>query len=89
MIPVAILTTPSFDAAIIDVSSVRFGPNQAIETHNKGHMEDVDNDGDTDLVLHFKTKEVGIQNTDTQVCLTGATLNGIPIQGCDAVRIIH
>ena len=89
VIPVAILTTPSFDITQLDPASVRFGPNQAGESHNKGHLEDVDNDGDIDLILHFKTQETGIQNTDTYACLTGATLNGVPIQGCDATKIIH
>ena len=89
VIPVAILTTPSFDATQVDVSTVRFGPGEAKEIHNKGHFEDVDSDGDTDLVLHFKTQETGIQDTDTQACLTGDTLNGTPIGGCDALKIIQ
>ncbi|KKR49312.1 MAG: hypothetical protein UT84_C0033G0006 [Candidatus Curtissbacteria bacterium GW2011_GWA1_40_16] len=89
VIPVAILTTPSFDATQVDVSTVRFGPNQAKEIHNKGHLEDIDGDGDIDLVLHFKTKETGIQSIDTEACLTGTTSNGIPIQGCDTIKIIH
>ena len=89
VIPVAILTTPSFDATQVDVSTVKFGPGEAKEIHNKGHFEDVDSDGDTDLVLHFKTQETGIQDTDTQACLTGDTLNGTPIGGCDALKIIQ
>lgn len=88
VIPVAILTTPSFDATQVDVSTVRFGPNKATEVHNKGHHEDVDSDGDIDLVLHFKTQETGIQNTDIQACLTGTTLSNIPIQGCDSIKIV-
>ena len=88
VIPVAILTTPGFDATQVDPSSVRFGPNQAKETHDKGHLEDVDGDGDTDLVLHFKTQEVGTQNTDTQICLTGTTSNGVAFEGCDSIQIV-
>ena len=87
VIPLAILTTPGFDAAQVDPSSVRFGPNQAKETHNKGHLEDVDGDGDTDLVLHFRIQETGIKDTDTQACLTGITLSGVPIQGCNSIQI--
>lgn len=87
IIPVAILTTPSFDATQVDVTTVKFGPDQAQETHGKGHLEDIDSDGDLDLVLHFKTQETGIENGDTQVCLTGATLEGTSIEGCDLVRM--
>ena len=88
VIPVAILTTPSFDATQVDVSTIKFGSSQATETHGKGHFEDIDNDGDTDLVLHFKTQETGIQDTDTQACLTGITLSGVPIQGCNSIQIV-
>lgn len=87
LIPVAFLTIPGFDATQVDVATVRFGPNKATETHNKGHLEDVDGDGDIDLMLHFKTQETGIKNSDTQACLTGTTLSGILIHGCDSVRI--
>lgn len=88
-IPVAILTTPSFDATQVDVATVKFGLNQTKETHNKGHLEDVDNDGDLDLVLHFATQEVEILPEDTEICLKGKNLNGNQIRGCDSIRIIH
>jgi hypothetical protein len=51
-ISVAILTTDTFDATTIDPLSVQFGPNGATEIHNRGHIEDVDGDGDDDMVLH-------------------------------------
>jgi hypothetical protein len=35
VIPVAVLTTPSFDATSIDVSTVRFGPGNALEAHRR------------------------------------------------------
>lgn len=89
VIPVAIMTTPNFDATQVDGTTVKLGLNQATEIHDKAHLEDIDMDGDIDLVLHFITQITGIQNNDTKACLTGATLNGMPIQGCDAVKIIH
>lgn len=88
VIPVAILTTTSFDVSTVDVNTIEFGSSKAKEVHNKGHLEDVDNDGDSDLVLHFKTQETGIQNTDTQACLAGTTSGSVLIQGCDSVRIV-
>jgi len=83
--PVAILTTPELDASTVDPLSVKFGPAGATEVHKQGHIEDVDGDGDLDMVLHFKTQETGIKVGDTEACLTGKTVDGNDIKGCDAV----
>ena len=64
VIPVAILSTNSFDASTIDQASLRFGPGQALAEGN-GHLEDVNGDGQLDLVLHFRTQDTGIQCGDT------------------------
>ena len=88
IIPVAILTTDAFDATTVDPLSVRFGPKGAKEAHNKGHIEDVNQDGEPDLVLHFKTQATGIQCGDTSASLTGETENGDPFQGSDAIKTV-
>ena len=44
MIPIAILTTESFDATRVNGASVAFGPDGAGITHG-GHFGDVDGDG--------------------------------------------
>ena len=88
MISVAILTTEDFDATTVDPLSVEFGPNGATEAHNRGHIEDVDGDGDDDMVLHFRTQETGIQCGDTSASLTGQTFDGTPIEGSDAIQTV-
>jgi hypothetical protein len=88
VIPVAILTTDTFDATTVDPLSVRFGPKGAKEAHNKGHIEDVNHDGESDLVLHFKTQATGIQCGNTSASLTGETFDGDPIQGSDAIKTV-
>ncbi len=88
LISVAILTTPAFDATAVDPDTVQFGPGAATRAHANAHVEDVDSDGDLDLVLHFRTQETGIAAGDTEACLTGQTFGGVPIGGCDSVRTV-
>lgn len=87
VIPVAILTTLDFDASIVDANSVRFGPSGAGKAHKNPHLDDVDDDGDTDMVLHFRTQDTGIAEGDTEACLTGMTSDGTEIEGCDFVMV--
>lgn len=87
VIPVAILSSEDFDATDIDPLSVTFGLNEAMETHGKGHIEDMNEDGFDDLLLHFRTQETGIASTDTEACLTGETLCGLTFTGCDEIQI--
>jgi hypothetical protein len=88
VIPVALLTTETFDVTTVDPLSVHFGPKGAKEAHNKGHIEDVNHDGEPDLVLHFKTQATGIKCGDTSASLTGETFDGNPIQGSDAIKTV-
>jgi RNA polymerase sigma factor (sigma-70 family) len=45
------------------------------------HVKDVDNDGQPDLVLHFKLSEIIIP-ANGEVCLEGQTLAGLRFAGC-------
>lgn len=155
VIPVAILTTATFNALDVDHTTVRFGPGLASETHftrggdddddddhgngnghgngrghghgdNDGdrggrgghggrggdnrnhddddddgdddgdhdgrqpvmvrHEEDVDHDGDLDLVFHFRQEDAQIACGDQFAVLTGLTFDGREITGQDAVN---
>jgi hypothetical protein len=85
VIPVAVLTTVSFDATTVDPTTVRFGPGGTEANAEKAALEDVDEDGDMDMILHFRTQDVLIQCRDTTASLTGETFYGQKIRGSDSI----
>jgi len=83
VVPVAILTTEDFDATEVDTGTVRFGPGLARPVGYS--VEDVDYDGDLDMVLRFRTQETGIQAGDTSATLTGVSFIDGAFFGSDAI----
>ena len=90
---VAILTTDDFDATTVDHTTVTF--EGASETHvskksgeARRHELDVDGDGDTDLVLHFRLGETSLTCSSIEGTLNGETFDGHAIAGSDDVRMI-
>jgi hypothetical protein len=67
VISVALLGTDTFDVTTVDVTTLRFGPSDALPVHDltdpivyAGHLQDVNYDGYIDLVSHYSTKQTGI-----------------------------
>lgn len=87
-IPVAILTTDTFDATTVDPTTVHFGRTGTEASPVHWALKDVDKDGDTDMILHFDTQDTGIQCGDASASLTGVTLRGQMIQGSDSVNAV-
>jgi hypothetical protein len=89
VVPVALLGSDAFDVSEVDVPTLKFGPGDAAPDHTHGpHVEDVNADGLPDLLVHFDTGESGIVFGTLVACVEGATLDGKPFNGCDAVRTV-
>lgn len=84
VIPVAVLTTDDFDAKDVDPNTVSFAGASPV----RWTMEDVDGDGDFDMLFHFKTQELVLDEDSTEATLTGVNLDGIPIEGTNTVKIV-
>lgn len=90
-IPVAILSSTDFDAPTeVDTESLTFGPigdeeSLAFCNHSPA---DVNNDGYDDVVCHFDVQMTGFECGDEEGFLIGETVDGIPIEGSDSVRIV-
>lgn len=91
-IPVAILTTDSFDAMLVDHTTVRFEGAAEVHVDPDGearrHEEDVDGDGDLDLLFHFVASETALTCESTEGVLRGETFADQGIEGRDAIRVL-
>ena len=84
LVPVAVLTTDDFDASTVDPATVRFAGALPL----RWAMEDVDGDGDMDLLFHFKTQELDLDENSTEATLTGYTQDGEFTWGMDTVKTV-
>ena len=92
VIPVAILGSAIFDVTTVDVTTLVFeGASPAHDLADPDvyadHLQDVNLDGFTDLVCHFRTQDTGIATGDIEATLTGEA-NGLPFASTDSVNIV-
>jgi len=92
LVPVAILTTDDFDATSVDPDTLIFmaaddliGDEDYRNCVRHG-LEDVDGDGDLDLVCKFPQKTTWISCDTTEGVITGQTMNGQSIFGTDSIN---
>jgi len=94
VIAVAVLTTEDFDALLIDHTTVTFEGASEIHVSRKTgepqrHEEDVDLDGDMDLVFHFRLGDTTLGCGSKTGTLIGERYDGIPVEGTDSVRMVQ
>src|SRR5207247_1069500 len=90
-VPVAILSTTTFDARTVDATTVTFA-GAPVKFNGQGmpmaSFEDVNSDGRLDLVVHITTGALQLSTEDTEAFLVGRTFAGTCISGKDTVRLL-
>jgi len=92
VVPVAVLTTDDFDAVTVDPTTAQFAGAAPV----RWSLEDIDNDGDADMMFHFRTQDLNLDQSSTEATLTGQMTiwsaaqvsGGTIVSGTDKVRII-
>jgi hypothetical protein len=91
-VPVAILSSDSFDATTVDPLTVTLA-NASVRLRGNGtpmaSAQHVNNDGRLDLVVHVATEALQLTSTDTGAVVHGETYSGQAIVGSDSVRVVQ
>jgi len=88
-LPVAILSTATFNANTVDPATVKFGRKGTEASVLSYTLEDVNKDGRKDLVCQFNIQDTGLRCGDTAAVLMGNTTSGFPIKGSDSIQILR
>jgi len=90
-VPVAIFSTPAFDARTVDPATVTLASAPAKLKGKAAVMasfEDVNADGLLDLVVHVSTEALQLTAGDSEAVLEGKTFGGTAIRGTDSIRVV-
>jgi len=90
-VPVAILSTATFDATTVNPASVTLA-GAAVKLKSQGAVQaatqDINGDGRPDLVAHVVTEVLQLSSSDTEAVLQATTFAGQCVTGRDTVRIV-
>lgn len=89
-VPVALLSGPSFDPAMVDVTSLTFGSTGNESSLDKCHAdgEDRNADGIADIVCQFENQIANFKASDAEGILRGRTSDGRAIEGRGFLKVI-
>ena len=90
-VPVAVLSTPTFDATQVDPASVTLAGAPVATGPKRRPMvffTDVNGDGLLDAVFMFQTQALQLSSGDVQATLEGKTFDGTQIMGTGPIQIV-
>ena len=89
-IPVALLSSQSFNALNVSPASLTFGAsgNEGSLSHCGKSGEDVNGDGLLDLVCHFENQDANFQKGDLEGILRGRTVTGTAFEGRGLLKVV-
>ena len=92
VVPVAIFSSPVFDATQVDPVSVTLA-SAPVGLRGRAtpmaSVDDVNSDGIDDLLIHVETAALTLESAATGAVLKGMTLSGVAIIGTDTVRVVQ
>ena len=90
VIPVALMSSPTFNATTVDVKTVTFG-----KTGTEGSLRncakgrhDFNKDGRPDLLCHFENHLSGFAAGDLQAFVKGKTVDGVAFEGRGSLKAV-
>jgi hypothetical protein len=90
-VPVAIFSTPTFDARTVIPDKVTLA-GASVKFRGNGtpmfSVQDVNGDGLPDLVVHVSTEALQLTASDAEAVLEGQTTDGRRIRGTDTIRVV-
>lgn len=93
-LPMGVFTTEDFDASQINLDTLLFQDLPVTQDNDKLKTEDLDDDGDQDLVLHLNRTDICYAldaepiKTDIEVMLEGETNSGEKFKGSTTIQIL-
>jgi hypothetical protein len=88
VIQVAILGTPTSDLSYIDIPTLRFGLTGHDVPPEHFLFDDIDGDGDQDLLVFFSANNSNIECDTLFTYVTGKFVGGELFAGTDSVHVV-
>jgi|RhiMethySRZTD1v2_1073278.scaffolds.fasta_scaffold1524752_1 hypothetical protein len=87
MVPIAVLSSKEFDATAVDLTSIRAGATGTEGSMFRSMKEDVDHDGDVDLIILFRVADLALTCNAKAVTVKGKTAQGRDFEGTETVTM--